>query len=84
MQRDIMRSVPKNRLTPKHPGEPKSVLAGSHHAYILWPLYLVGSMSLAADRVTAWVVHRMKILSEEGGIRQAAIFAAALEQKEQI
>ena len=76
----VMRSVPRPRSS-TNPGEPKAALAGTHHAYILWPLYLVGYMDVASERVKEWVVNRLKIMSEEEGIKQAGVVATNLEQR---
>lgn len=84
MQRDILRSIPRDRPSTNHSGEPGSELAGRHHAYILWPLYQVGVMSLATERVKKWVIDRLRLLSEEGGIRQAAVLASSLERREHL
>ena len=83
MQRDILRSVPRSRPSVGRPAESRSI-GGGHHAYILWPLYLVGAMGLATERVKNWVVERLRLLSEEGGIRQAAVLAASLDRKEHL
>ena len=79
MGRDVMRSVPKPRSS-INLNEPKAMLAGTHHAYILWPLYLVGGMDVASERVKDWVINRLKIMSEEEGIKQAGVVAGYLEQ----
>lgn len=83
MQRDILRSVPRSSQSVIPPDSPRSI-AGGHHAYILWPLYLVGAMGLATDRVKRWVVERLRLLSEEGGIAQAAVLAASLDRGEHL
>ena len=84
MQRDILRSVPVSCPSTGHPGEPQPMLVGRHNTYILWPLYLVGAMGLATERIKTWVVERLRLLSEEGGIRQAAVLAASLDRREQL
>ena len=84
MARDVMRSVPQEDPTQdptQDPNQPKTVLAGTHHAYIIWPLYLVGGMDVASERVKEWVVRRLKIMSEAEGIRQAEVLAGYLETK---
>ena len=84
MGRDVMRSVPQQDPTQdptRDPSQPKAVMAGTHHAYILWPLYLVGGMDVASERVKQWVVRRLRIMSDEEGIRQAEVVAGFLEQR---
>ena len=80
MARDIMRSVPQQDQT-RDTQNAKAALAGTHHAYILWPLYLVGGMDVAPARVKEWVIQRLKIMSEEEGIKQAEVVAGYLEKK---
>jgi hypothetical protein len=84
MGRDVMRSVPQHDPTQdltQDLTQPKTVLAGTHHAYIIWPLYLVGGMDVAPGNVKTWVVRRLKIMSEEEGIKQAGVLATYLEQR---
>lgn len=84
MQRDILRSIPRDHPSIDRSGEPGSELAGGHHASTLWSLYQVGAMSLATERVKKWVVQRLRLFSEEGGIRQAAILASSLDTRKHI
>lgn len=81
MGRDVMRSVQQHRTG--DPTRPRSVLAGSHHAYIVWPLYLVGGMDVSTERVKEWVVNRLRIMSDEEGIKQAGVVAGHLAMREE-
>jgi hypothetical protein len=79
MGRDVMRSVPQQSSS-GDPKQPRAVQAGTHHAYIIWPLYLVGGMDVASRNVKEWVVNRLRLMSEEEGIKQAGVVAGFLEK----
>jgi hypothetical protein len=70
MGRDVMRSVPQ-QSSAGDPKQPRAVQAGTHHASIIWALYLVGGMDVASQNVKEWVVNRLRLMSEEEGIKQA-------------
>jgi hypothetical protein len=80
MGRDVMRSVPQQSSS-GDPKQPRAVQAGTHHAYIIWPLYLVGGMDVASQNVKEWVVNRLTIMSEEEGLKQAGVVAGYLVQR---
>ncbi|KAL3421177.1 hypothetical protein PVAG01_07622 [Phlyctema vagabunda] len=52
-----------------------SALLGTRGYFVLWPLYLVGSMDLSTPEIRAWVANRLRLLADETGIKQAAVLA---------
>ena len=81
MGRDIMRSVPRPRSLADQ-DEPHSVIAGTHYAYLLWPLYLAGQMDVSSEKVKDWVVRRLQIMSDVEGIKQAGVIAGYLDRRD--
>ncbi|RDW79460.1 hypothetical protein BP6252_04098 [Coleophoma cylindrospora] len=62
--------------TPRQaPPREESILRGTRGYFILWPLYLVGSMDLSTDAIRAWVSNRLSCIADETGILQASVLA---------
>ncbi|RDW91853.1 hypothetical protein BP5796_01247 [Coleophoma crateriformis] len=57
------------------PPREESILRGTRGYFILWPLYLVGSMDLSTDAIRAWVSNRLSCIANETGLLQASVLA---------
>ncbi|KAL2060909.1 hypothetical protein VTL71DRAFT_8961 [Oculimacula yallundae] len=80
MQSDILASVPHH--TPSMLSQSSaSVLDGSRSYFVLWPLFLVGSMDLTTDPIRMWASARLRNIGESMGIRQAVVISDILTRR---
>jgi hypothetical protein len=52
--------------------------------FVLWPLFIVGLMSVASTLQRYWVINRLRFIGNRSGIQQAITLAEILERKERI
>jgi hypothetical protein len=52
--------------------------------FILWPLYLVGSMDITTEAGRLWVIKRLQFIGRSEGIQMAIALAGLLEKRGQI
>jgi hypothetical protein len=83
MQADILASIPQTtRLERRF--NPVSLIDSSKGYFILWPLYLAGSMHMSTPETKAWVINRIKIVADDVGIEQARVLADVMEHNKPI
>jgi hypothetical protein len=58
-----------------------SSLRMSGGAFLIWPLWFAGIMDIATDEVRVFVVRNLRGISENMGVRQAAVLADLVEKK---
>lgn len=80
MQADILASVPHH--TPSLLNQSSSgLLDGSRSYFVLWPLFLVGTMDLTTEPIRRWAAARLRDIGETVGIRQAIVISELLTRK---
>ena len=80
MQADILGSVPHH--TPSLLNQSSSgLLDGSRSYFVLWPLFLVGTMDLTTEPIRRWAAARLRNIGETVGIRQAIVIAELLNRR---
>ncbi|KAK0101961.1 hypothetical protein ONS95_001230 [Cadophora gregata] len=80
MQADILGSVPHH--TPSFLNQSSSgLLDGSRSYFVLWPLFLVGTMDLTTEPIRRWAAARLRNIGETVGIRQAIVISELLTRR---
>ncbi|PVH81028.1 hypothetical protein DL98DRAFT_417442 [Cadophora sp. DSE1049] len=80
MQADILGSVPHH--TPSLLNQSSSgLLDGSRSYFVLWPLFLVGTMDLTTEPIRHWAAARLRNIGETVGIRQAIVISELLARR---
>jgi len=68
-------------------GDPKAttpMVRASGGYFLLWPLFLVGSIDITTDTVRQWVSKNLEFVGRSMGIQQALVLAAVVERHEDI
>lgn len=52
--------------------------------FLLWPLFVAGSMDITTDSMRLWVVQNLRSVGHSMGIQQALVLAEVLQMKEEI
>ncbi|CZS97219.1 related to negative acting factor [Rhynchosporium agropyri] len=80
MQADILASVPHH--TPSLLNRNTSAVFDNSRSYfVLWPLFLAGSMDLATEPIRMWAAARLRDIGESMGIRQAVVISEVLMRR---
>ncbi|KAH7312903.1 hypothetical protein BKA65DRAFT_484099 [Rhexocercosporidium sp. MPI-PUGE-AT-0058] len=80
MQTEILASVPHH--TPSLLNQSSSgLLDGSRSYFVLWPLFLVGSMDLTTETIRTWAAARLEDIGRTVGIRQAMVISNILTRR---
>ncbi|KAG4432109.1 hypothetical protein IFR05_012408 [Cadophora sp. M221] len=80
MQSEILASVPHH--TPSLLNQSSSgLLDGSRSYFVLWPLFLVGSMDLTTESIRTWAAARLRNIGITVGIRQAVVISDILTRR---
>lgn len=89
MRDDILGSVPHHTQSSLVQSKtvmdgPNTFLEGSRSYFVLWPLYLAGSMDLTTEAIREWSIKRLKIIGDTVGLKQAVVLADYMENGKHI
>lgn len=83
MRTDILASIPHHTPSVLN-GTPSALLEGSRSYFVLWPLFLAGSMDFSTIEIRHWTAARLRDIGETTGLRQAIVLADILISREHI
>ena len=61
-----------------------AVVRASGGYFLLWPLYLVGSMDISTEPIRLWVIKLLPFIGRSEGIQLAIALAGLLEERGKI
>jgi hypothetical protein len=77
---DLSPALPWHRDSPTD----KLMIRASGGYFLLWPLFLVGSMDITTDPIRRWVIKNLEYVGRSMGIQQALVLVNVVERHEDV